>query len=311
MPRDELFSPPGTEIGAGELRVEKARALADLLKRGIIPFVSFVEARRVPDGDVVVFYVDPEVPQLPAANIRRRERVAVVFFASDDRMPETIALRKDFPRGVPHLNLRPAVEPWVSLCLYEERYEDLKLTWTAAAYARRVHTWLSGTAQRTLHEPGQRLEPLIAPSAVPLAIPAGLLTDEWDAEAIEVLRAGDPQHPVLIVRRGADGPPGFYAIRVRAEPAVHGAIRHDPQNLSELHDLLASRGLNLASILRERLVALQGTRGLNRAGLVLVVAVPSLRVTSGPIERSDIFAFMSVNKTILDIGVALDVWQIQ
>jgi hypothetical protein len=306
---DGFLAPPGTPIAVEAITVGKARALVEVLSGGAIAFVTFVEARRVPAGDVVVFDVDPEVPQQPAADIRRRERIAVTFFDSDDRVPETVALRESFPRTVPHLNLRPAAEPWASLCLYEERYADLKLRWTAAGYLRRVHEWLSRTAQQTLHQPDQRLEPFIIPSAVPLVISPSLLSAEWDEEGLDVLRAGDDRHTVLIARRGASGATGFRAIRVTVEPAVHGAILHEPRTLADLHDLLSSRGTNLAAILRGRLAALEGRTNLLDACLVLVLTVPALRAVQGPVEATDVYAFMTV-KTLREIGVALDVWQI-
>lgn len=304
---DGLLAPPGNPIAIEALTVPKARALVDVLKGGIVPFVSFVEARRAPAGDVVVFDVEPEVPQRPGADIRRVERVAVTLFDSDDCMPETVALRGSFPRTVPHLNLRPAAEPWPSLCLYEERYPDLKLRWTAAGYLRRVHEWLSRTAQQILHQQDQRLEPFIIPSAIPLVISPALLSTDWDEEGIDLLRAGDERHTVLIARRGAHGATGFRAIRINVEPAVHGAILHEPRSLADLHTLLLSRGADLSAILRRRLTALQSRADLE-ARLVLVLTVPALRAAQGPVEAADVYAFVTA-KTLRDIGVALDVWQ--
>lgn len=306
---DGFLAPPGTPIAVEAITVGKARALVDVLRGGAVAFVALVEARRAAGGDVVVVDVEPEVPQRPAADIRRRERIAVTFFDSDEPMPETVALRESFPRTVLHLNLRSAAEPWPSLCLYEERYPDLKLRWTAAGYLRRVHEWLSRTAQQILHQPDQRPEPFILPSAIPLVISPSLLSAEWEEEGIDVLRAGDERHTVFIARRGAHGATGFRAIRVSAEPAVHGAILHEPRTLSDLHDLLSSRGTNLAAILRGRLAALEDRADLLDARLVLVLTVPALRAAQGPVEANDVYAFMTT-KTLRDIGVALDVWQV-
>lgn len=302
-----LLAPPGDPIAIEALTVPKARALVDALKGGGVPFVRFVEARRAPAGDVVVFDVEPEVPQRPIADIRRLERLAVTLFDSDDRMPETVALRESFPRTIPHLNLRPTTEPWPSLCLYEERYPDLKMRWTAPGYLRRVHEWLSKTAQQILHQPDQRLEPFIIPSAIPLVISPDLLSTDWDEEGIDLLRAGDERHTVLIARRGLSGATGFRALRINVEPAVHGAILHEPRSLAELNTFLLSRGANLSAILRRRLTSLESRADLE-ARLVLVLTVPALRAAQGPVEASDVYAFMTA-KPLREIGVALDVWQ--
>jgi len=71
-----------------------------------------------------------EMTSTTAADIRLRERLAVVFDLEDKVMPRVLALREDFP-AVFHLNLEAQEFPR-SLCLFSERYDELKLrlmTW--------------------------------------------------------------------------------------------------------------------------------------------------------------------------------------
>ncbi len=307
---ESILQPPGDLVGPADLTVSKARDLVRLLESGILPFVGFVEARCAPDFDVVVFDIEPEVPQSPVVDIRRVERIAVVFYKSDDIMPETISLRTDFPRKIAHLNLRSADAPWASFCLYEERYADLKLRWTAAAYIRRVHEWLSKTAQGTLHQHDQPVEPFLMPSAIPLVVPSDFLAEDSDDEAIAIYRVGDKSRFVLVARHGKSADHGnFFAVRVLTPPQVHGAINQQPKTLAELHSLLGRGGMDLADLLRKRFADIMERRSLLEKRLVLIIGVPLRRTALSPVEASNVFAFATA-QTIREVGKALDIWDL-
>ncbi len=62
-----------------------------------------------------------------------------------------LALRKDLPY-VPHLNPRDEEIPR-SLCLYEESFDELRLTWTPSAFVERVRWWLSETRLQEVNVP--------------------------------------------------------------------------------------------------------------------------------------------------------------
>lgn len=133
MPED--FLPiEGIVVPPGSLSLKRARALAELVASGSLPYVALVDcfslARADSVSEAVVVDVAVERPQRPVHEIRHQERVAIVFEASDRSLPDVLTLRRDFP-WVPHLNLRWEEFPR-SLCLYDRPWSELSSRWTPA-----------------------------------------------------------------------------------------------------------------------------------------------------------------------------------
>ncbi|MDP2158414.1 MAG: hypothetical protein Q8K68_11990, partial [Nitrospirota bacterium] len=139
--------------------VEVVRSVEEL------DYYSLIECRRVDslNADVAVFDAEIEIGQKTVHDIRKIERLAIIFSPEDTAPPEVFALREDFPK-VPHLNLRLEEKPR-SLCLYDETYDAVKLHWTAALCLERIRNWLSLTARGELHATDQPLEPLLNASS--------------------------------------------------------------------------------------------------------------------------------------------------
>lgn len=307
-----MLRAPGEPLAPEDVTVPKARALIDLLRSDLLPYIRCIEARRTDEGDVVVFEVEPEVPQEPATEIRRTERLAVTFYAQDDRMPETVALRADFPQ-VAHLNLRPRDYPWRSLCLYDEPYEELKVQWTAASYVRRVHEWLSKTARGELHQADQPLEPFILAQTIPLVLPPDLFAG-GEKEDLIAHAVGTPDDFTIIARRGrnsSDHEVRFAAVAVATEPQTHGVVHHQPTTVAELHELLKPLGCDLLDVLRRRLNDWRDAdRAILDSKLILLVSIPKRRDATGPVEAPDVWAF-ATGSSLREVGAALDLWEVQ
>jgi hypothetical protein len=309
----EYHVAPGDPSSLGALRVPKARDLARLLTDRTLPFLSLVEVRRAVDGDVLVFDVQAEVPQRPEAEIRVPERLAVTFFDSDDRMPATAALRRDFPRDLPHLNLMPAGSP-ASLCLFAERYNTVRLRWTAAMYARRVHQWLSDTARGALHQEDQALEPFILPTAGILVLPRRVYTINAEEDLV-VRSRGTGADRVVIASPPGDGiapedSEPHVALTIVTEPHVHGAIQAVPQTLRELHDFLTRFGTDLLGALQAKLSKWREPPTRLMAHVVLVTVVPKTRTTGGTTEDWEAWAFRPT-LSVLQLGEALGLWDVK
>jgi integrative and conjugative element protein (TIGR02256 family) len=311
---------PGKPAAAADITVPKALELLALLTSGALDHVHLVETRRIPpgdvlltEGDVIVFDVEPEVPQRAVADIRPVERVAVTFRAADVNYPECVALRTDFPRDVPHLFVRPREYPWASLCLYEEPYSDVKLRWTAGGFVARVQQWLTLTSRGELHQDDQPLEPLIAPEAhplIPLVLPPGLFGGARTPERLDLYNVGEEDRPFLRARRTADSNPlDFVALPVETKPLVHGAIRHTPRTLPDLDALLQPTGTNLTDELRDKLWRLFDDKKVRNAKLLIVVSIPKQRTAGAAAETRDNWAFMT-GVTISQAGVALGLWTV-
>ena len=306
-----------------ELRLERAQALAQALQSGANPFARLEQCRAdVKNGTVfveaVVLEVDVELSQYPAHDVRSRERLAVLFLAGDDTYPEVLALRSDFPL-VPHLNLRPSGYP-PSLCLYDLPFEEVHLDWRAPVFVEQIRSWLAQTADGQLHAGDQPLEPLLFAPLEDLVLPEGLALGEpggppvWLSVKLVTRESG--LSTAITQRRNlahSQGALGCVALVVSCPPQTHGVIRHHPLTLDELHDFVATSGLNLLDLLRWSLKGWlqstgEGFEQVLEARLILVVQLPKTRLLGqNKAETVESRAFF-VGKSIRDVGVDIGVW---
>lgn len=321
----KYLAAPGEIIKLGDLRILKAVEVAAIVTR--LPYFKFIECRKITkpaEAEVVVFDADVEVGQQINYDILRSERIAAKFSVTDDLSPEVLALREDFPI-VPHLNLRIDEKPR-SLCLFDERYDELKLHWTPTMFVERIREWLSLTAKGELHAEDQPLEPLLMAPPFNLVIPFDLFRHN-NAGEFELLivhgRQFGENGVTLIAEREADtiladqskGKVEFVAIPILGEAQPHGIIHRQPSNISELHDFLLKAKIDLLSKLRESLQLLLTLRkkGPKRdyvdSKLILIIYLPKTNKLDKP-EATDIWAFVS-SKTIREIGVETGRWMIK
>ena len=165
------FQVDGDLIEPELLEFAGAQGLRDAL--AWYPLARLVEVRAWEKGDgrveVVVFDVEPELPQDLVHDIRSVEQLAVMFAEGGEVCPTVIAMRKDFP-SVPHLNWTPSGGP-KNLCLYEDAWSEVRLRWTGAGFLREVLQWLSHTATGELHGEDQALEPFLFESTNVVVFP--------------------------------------------------------------------------------------------------------------------------------------------
>jgi proteasome lid subunit RPN8/RPN11 len=312
----ETFLPtPGEPVEPGALTIPRARELAELLATGKLPFVKLLECRRVDGADeVVAVELEVEIGQVVATDIRRFERIAIRFTSDEDSLPDTLAMRADFPL-VPHRNLRREEFPR-SLCLYEGHPSELLLGWTPRKFIERIREWLAKTAKQTLHDEDQPLEQLLIGPLWPLVIPSDLFTSDITRSALSVFALeGLEGRPVLIAVRGKKGERlddseskiRCVAIALLGEPQTHGIIRNQPANLLELHDFLVTAKIDLIGHLRTQFKEWHDTdrEALSRR-LIVVVALPKTRRDGGEVEGTDFWAFLTgvdVGKVGQEIGI--------
>lgn len=311
----------GNPIAPEELCILKAREIASILQAEILPFMRFLECRRIDqlaDAEVVAFDVDVELGQRRVHDIHRQERIAVIFYKDDNTPPETLVLRNDFP-AVPHLNLRREEFPR-SLCLFEEPYSELKLRWTATGFLERIRGWLALTAKGKLHAEDQPLEPLLLGSIYPLVIPFDLFTKTRAATPeLLTIRAvdGGNNRLTLIADLGDTSTSDqqglkFFATTFLGEPQTHGIIRKQPTNLHELHEFMTAANIDLIKELRHRVRLWQQQKEykeLLNTRLILIVFLPKTREMLATVQATDIWAFLCAN-TVGEIGEQLGVWAI-
>lgn len=304
----------GQSTSPDDLIVPKARELVRLLEADPpLPFVALAECRRktAADGTLlwegIVCDVEAELPQDRLYDLRTVERVAAVFYATDATYPDVIALRPDFPFA-PHQNVREERIPR-SLCLYEEPYPEVRLSWTPIDFVERIRLWLTGTATGTLHHADQPLEQLIGGHFAHLVLPADIFSPEA-ASTMEVLDVGtvDASEQFLIASRQTDeaahqnGP--FVALLVVAPPQQHGIIECLPPDLASLHEFLAKTGLDLRAIVRDHIRTWLPNKEVLSKRLILVVSLPKTRELGGAVEVLETWAFLMLD-TVQEVGARL------
>lgn len=312
---------PGEVTTAPSLRVSKARELASFLSKGSNQYASLAECRVLPDAEVVVLDVEVELPQIRIHPIERFERIAAVFSERDAQMPETLALREDFPL-VPHLNLRERELPR-SLCLYEEPYCEIKREWTAARYTERVREWLALTAKGKLHGDDQPLEPLLLGQSGRIVLPSDIFASgggtDIDRLFVRATKITDQEVFLIADRTESNAPqvsrlPLVVSLHI-CQPQQHGVIRQRPRNLKELSGFVGNAGLDIQSSLASRLKKWKEQAGteskkLLDSRLVLIVAFPKTREAQSAVETTEVRCSLTT-KTIRELGEELGIWELR
>lgn len=292
----------GDVIQPDDLRVRKAQQFAEHLSQAAgrtLTRLHEVRRNTQSKGEAVVFSVLTERPQNLVHPIHREERLAAIFLEADEAPPEVVSLRPDFP-SVPHTNLRPQGHP-ISLCLYDQTYDVVKLTWTPSDFLQRIHFWLARTATGTLHGEDQPLEPLIAASPYRLVLPASFNTtnSKLKPKPFNLVRVeGAPGQFTLraVYSTNAQHPTASIAAVYWCQPQTHGVIKHEPLNLQDLQDLCVPAGLDLTSevqaTIREWFVH-KPTPEVLSAQFVIILVLPKTRRGVTAVESIEIRAFLT------------------
>lgn len=310
---EELLSPPGIVVQQTALTLPRARALAETLASGRLPYVALVDCLQHDDAgcveEAIVFEVEVERPQQRTHDVRRHERIAVTFKPADNWYPEVAALRADFPK-VPHTNLRPTEFPR-SLCLYDQPWSQIALRWTPTAFIERIRFWLAETAKGTLHQDDQPLEPLLFSSGYHIILPSDYFATETEGDYQELkiaLAYGGKDCRTLIAEKGQGAEVMAYlALSFVANPQMHGAIRHSPQNLRELAEFLQPAGIDLIEAIRAKLADWNKPK-LLAMHVLFVIAFPLLRAGQATVESTDLWVFFTL-KNVEEVGIAIGHWE--
>lgn len=318
---------PGELISADELQADKARNLYQTLEAGLQDYCWLRECRRSEvsgemewTADVVVFDVGVEVGQHPAHDIRKLERIAALFRHDDSVLPEAFALREDFP-VVPHLNALSSLRTELprNLCLYDEPFSEVQLSWTPAAFLGRIREWLARTARGELHAEDQPLEPLLIGSPWSIVLPSDLFERE-EERAFQIAVQGyveDGLRNRLLLAEWLDeahldeNALPCAVITLEGSPQEHGIIRKTPFDLEELCGFLEDAELDLYAELREQLRSWYEHHELDKLRgnqVIIVVALPKVRETGDAVESSEVWAF-EISETLDELGERFDLWQ--
>lgn len=261
---------------------------------------------------VVVDCVNDQVPTRNVADVRPRERLALVLPRDLSKAPQVRALRDTFP-VVMHLNHVPDGEP-ACLCIYFEPWSHVRRAWTPQRFLQRILVWLTGTATGTLHRDDQPIEAMYFESPIEAVLPP-----DWektlDQEKTSVLVLAPVQRDAkrctlrgLIVspqEARAEGLQQTIAIRVCVRDVVHAGVERFPATLGELATSLERRGASLLQPLVaeiRRLVEGVGAGPTSDQECLLILSVPTKRVADGPVESTLLRGFKMASE-LCKLGV--------
>lgn len=293
----------GSETPATSLQVPRARLFAEAISDGCLNFVTLVGCRHHEgDGCVwedVVIEVDIERPQHVKHGIRPVERVAIRFSLEDDLCPAVLAVRKDFPQ-VPHINLSLSEFPR-SLCLYDQRWEEIVLRWSPVRFVERVRSWLSATSMGTLHQSDQHLEPLFLGGVGIVILSPDVLPKNMDKNPVEL---GAERFVVMMGQEKCDS---FVVLAFVVKPQTHGIIHHHPRHLAELDEFLRVGGVRLVDALRAKVVEWDSVE-IRQRNLLLTISFPLRREEGSEVEVTNVWGFLT-RATVEEVGIGIGVWE--
>ena len=305
---ERFFPVSGVTAAPEDLVCPKARDLGLRLAADEIPHAQLVECRRLDSAETLVFDVRVEVPNRRVHKILRSERIATIFYAGGDRIPKVEALRNDFPI-VPHLNLHLQEYPR-SLCLDEERYEELKRRWTAPRFVRRIREWLELTSRGELHRDDQRIEPLLVDYLGHIVLPPDLATNTPEHLYVTAIPPAEPGGWFLLTHRQppADSQEtlGIITSIHWCKPQTHGVIHRCPTTLADVDRMARAAGLDLIAELRLALPHLREKHWPST--VVLILIFPKTRIDGGPIEYHDTWCFL-IDESVQRLGIELGIWE--
>lgn len=313
-----------TPHGSDKLTLTKAKAVFIALARHNEFKLIEIKIENQKDIKVEHLIVDvtADIIQYPKQDIHYTERLCLSFYENDKFPPNITALRKDFPRVI-HTNLTPLESP-KSLCIYNENWHTVQLTWTAMSFLNRISYWLAQTSRDSLHFEDQPLEPLIVNPRYKVVIPIQLFsnTDNQIIYAENVCDNGS--FGVLILKSveiqnitkvkedlAKKGFPLFFALSLKGQPQQHGIISDIPNTLNGLNQFLKNAQIDLISELRTEIKKLYSNGNkisFENDLIIALLELPKMREKNNDNpEVSDywVFGIGKIKDVGLDIGVLI------
>ena len=306
MSKEELF---GEVISPNLLMLKKSKRLLQYITFENCSYVELVEIRQKDNHneETIIINLGIQRPQKSKIDIRKIEPIAIVFNVSDISAPNVFMLREDFPL-TSHQYWQPDEYP-KRICLYEEAYESIKLTWTPSNFLKQIQNWLKKTAIGRLHEEDQALEPFIVSYLINLIIPTNFYLEEQPL--INIFRHDEKFITTLfLLPQKPNQSPDFVAIGIKVPEVEHGIINYFINNLSKLalifSDINFNLNIELIKILKNIFLEKKSEMILNQR-VLFIFSVPLKRYKSGDVEKIDYYAFLT-SKTLKDIGIIYGVF---
>lgn len=301
-------------VDVGDLALPPARSLVSFVKRYAIDIATIIETRCGERSELVLLDMRTGRPQHSAYPIKRIERVAIRFGAGDET-PFVYMLREDFP-DTAHQQLTMEGSPR-AICVDDRSWAEAQLTWTPAEFLHRIMSWFARAARGELHDARQPLDPLMIGSPLNFLISRAVLSNAADLDLVGVIEADHRQilrvMPLNLLDRPAEEIEPLCIVAYCVPPEHMQRLTFAPHNLGSLADMLAQRGINLTTDLRQRFSGWLGEAippawRIN-SRLVIIVEMPIMAPDDAPQDGVDLRAFITdqcVGAIAVALGVALE-----
>jgi len=293
-------------ISSKQLRLPRAISLSRFLENDGSPYFRLIECRASESLDILIIEVDVEVSQRHVVDISPIETVELSFNVQKDSLRGCRPIRNDFPMDAVHIMIGyPDNQPYI--CLWDRPFEELKPTLTPYALLARIKYWLEKTADGTLHEIDQPLEPVLLGSGIQAIIPADIENSSKRYVAFANPDAGLDSVIQFVEKDPSDtGKQSCILASFTVPPIEHRAVQYVPTNLKELHEILARIGFDLSGELKRWIASIGDTSTFKEASLVLLLSFPKMRMQQGVAESIEYWGFIVAKKhTITQVGEAL------
>lgn len=230
------------------------------------------------DGDeLICLKFLPDIPNAPVINIVEEEPVLIITSPNNQRLPKVFALRDNFPLGLSHTNVSKNERP-VSLCIFEENFEELKHKWSGSYFLQSIKGWLELTARDQLHRDDQPLEPFVIGSKG-IIVNSGRPFIKEQSNGFYVTtesRLGTPMHKLFIT----------------TSPVDNGVVHLKVDNFHALHQLFISKDIDLLRLIRPKIIDLvnKGLKGQLIGdfwkGIIFLIAEIPIKRDAGSMEST-------------------------
>ena len=281
----------GRSIRPDSLRSKRGKAIYKVAQSH--PYVSDLQCFCSSQGDdVLSMTLDSEIPDRPIYDIREKEPIAIRCSKTDESMPLVLALRPDFPLGLPHTNAVPFDHP-VSLCVSDVPYQDLRTSFNAFEFIELIRRWFAKNAIGELHEKDRPLEVFFESSEFSYfpIFPDNtkhfrFVRYEKSTPLSSVIEETDEQHA------------NYCMINVVSGVNVSGYVRRLPKKLGDLKELTDYYG----NCFIDSVMTMISHRSMLKITkpLIICVIVPLTRELGGSIENLNLFA-VRIDKATCDI----------
>jgi len=302
----------GAVISDDDLRSAQAQRVAKFVSDTPELNVALLGARRNELGaECLILEVRLDLIQRLTHDIRPVENVAASFGAQES-LPMVLPLRQDFPLA-PHTNDTPPGIP-VSMCLYREPWQEVRLSWTPGSFIRRIRWWLETTAEGGLYGGDNPVEPFFFYMPTDMIVERSLFERLFEpaslSEALQVKALGGNMN-LLLLESDADPDPHFRnrepakiaLIRLITPVVKDGRVRVAPQKLANLAEIFDEIGFDIFVEVRTQIRTLMANAANHDKMLCLLVAAQvGNEQTQTP--RKQLLAFLST-KTVAEFAVGL------